>query len=133
LLAFEAIPEREASGNHVGQYPHGLGAVSILLAPITDIDTVDEFELPPNRHWRYDGRFIHSRVTGKDGEVAREHQFDASLATWTPTEIKRNGGIRVVIFFQPMGGMVRHNELFDVPVDQAQAITAWLDRHIRRR
>jgi hypothetical protein len=72
-------------------------------------------------------------VTGKDGEVAREHQFDASLATWTPTEIKRNGGIRVVIFFQPMGGMVRHNELFDVPVDQAQAITAWLDRHIRRR
>ena len=100
---------------------------------MTDTDTVDEFELLPNRHWRYDGRFIHSRVTDKHGEVAREHQFDASLATWTPKPVKRTGGIRVVIFFQPMGGMVTNNEMFDVPADQAQATTAWLDRHIRRR
>jgi hypothetical protein len=116
----------------VGQHPHGLGAASNLLAPMTETDTVDEFELPP-RHWRYDGRFIHSRVTDKDGEVAREHQFDASLATWTPKPIKRKDGIRVVIFFQPLGGMVTNNEMFDVPADQAEAITAWLDRYIRRR
>lgn len=100
---------------------------------MTEADTVDEFELPPNRHWRYDGRFIHSRVTNEQGEVVREHQFDASLAQWTPKPIKRKGGIRVVIRFQPMGGQVTNNEMFDVDADQAEAITAWLDRYLRRR
>ena len=110
-----------------------MNSASILVAPMAETDTVDEFELPPNRHWRYDGRFIHSRVIDERGEGVREHQFDASLAQWTPRPIKPKGAIRVVIRFQPLGGEVTNNEMFDVAPDQAQAITAWLDRHLRRR
>ncbi len=60
-------------------------------------------------------------------------EFELPPRHWRPRPIKRKGGIRVVMFFQPMGGMVTHNEMCDVPADQAQAITTWLDRHIRRR
>ncbi len=97
--------------------------------------SIDELDLPPDRSFVYDGRFIISRVVDKDGKLVRELRYDAGLADWAPMPIKHGklkGGIRVVIRFTPVAGSVRNNEMFDVPAADAEAVTAWLDRLVRR-
>jgi hypothetical protein len=96
---------------------------------------IDQFDLPPDRHFSYDGRFITSRVMDKDGNLVRELRYDAGLTDWSPKPIKHGkhkGGIRVVIKFTPVAGSVRNNEMFDVAAADAEAVTAWLDRLVRR-
>ena len=96
--------------------------------------SVDQLDLP-DRSFVYDGRFIVSRVVDTDGKLVREIRYDAGLADWAPMSIKHGkpkGGIRVVIRFTPVAGSVRNNEMFDVPAADAEAVTAWLDRLVRR-
>jgi hypothetical protein len=96
---------------------------------------IEPLEISPDRSWTYDGRFIISRVTDKDGNLVRELRYDAGLADWVPTPIKRGkmkGGIRVVIRFTPVAGSPRNNEMFDVAASDADRVTAWLDRLVRR-
>jgi hypothetical protein len=93
---------------------------------------IEQLDIPPDRSFTYDGRFIISRVTDEDGNLVRELRYDAELAAWTPKPIKK-GGIRVVIRFTPVAGNPRNNEMFDVAASDADAVTAWLDRLVRRR
>jgi hypothetical protein len=95
----------------------------------------EELDIPPDRSFSYDGRFIISRVTDKDGNLVRELRYDAGLADWVPMPIKHGklkGGIRVVIRFSPVAGSPRNNEMFDVAASEADAVTAWLDRLVKR-
>jgi hypothetical protein len=95
----------------------------------------EQLDIPPDRSFTYDGRFIISRVTDKDGNLVRELRYDAGLADWVPMPIKHGklkGGIRVVIRFSPVAGSPRNNEMFDVPASEAGAVTAWLDRLVKR-
>lgn len=97
--------------------------------------SVDRLDLPPDRSFSYDGRYIVSRVVGKDGSLVRELRYDAGLADWAPMPIKHGkhkGGMRVVIRFTPVAGSVRNNEMFDVPAADVESVTAWLDRFVRR-
>ncbi len=97
--------------------------------------SVDELDIPPDRHFSYDGRFITSRVMDKNGNVIRELRYDAGVTDWSPNPIKhgkRKGGIRVVIRFTPIGRSPRNNDMFDVADADAEAVTAWLDRFVRR-
>jgi hypothetical protein len=60
---------------------------------------IEQLDIPPDRSFSYDGRFIISRVTDKDGNLVRELRYDAGLADWVPMPIKhgkRKGGIRVL-------------------------------------
>ena len=96
---------------------------------------IEPLEIPPDRTFIYDGRFIISRVTDEDGNLVRELRYDAGLADWAPMPIKhgkRKGGIRIVIRFTPVAGSPRNNEMFDVAASDADAVTAWLDRLLRR-
>jgi hypothetical protein len=96
---------------------------------------IGQLEIPPDRSFTYDGRFIISRVTDKDGNLVRELRYDAELADWVPMPIKRGkrkGGIRVVIRFTPVAGSPRNNEMFEVAASDADAVTSWLDRLVRR-
>jgi hypothetical protein len=96
---------------------------------------IDQLDVPPDRSFSYDGRFIVSRVSDEDGNMVRELRYDAGLADWVPTPIKHGklkGGIRVVIRFTPVAGSPRNNEMFDVAAADADAVTAWLDRLLRR-
>jgi hypothetical protein len=96
---------------------------------------IEPLEIPPDRSWSYDGRFIISRVTDKNGNLVRELRYDAGLADWVPMPIKHGnmkGGIRVVIRFSPVAGSPRNNEMFDVAASDADRVTAWLDRLVRR-
>jgi hypothetical protein len=107
-----------------------------VLIPSRPMETaIEQLDIPPDRSFSYDGRFITSRVTGKDGTLLRELRYDAGLADWVPMPIKhgkRKGGIRVVIRFTPVAGSPRNNEMFDVAASDADAVTAWLDRLVRR-
>jgi hypothetical protein len=96
--------------------------------------SVDHLDLP-DRSFVYDGRFIISRAVDKDGKLVRELRYDAQLSDWVPMPIKHGklkGGIRVVIRFTPVAGNPRNNEMFDVSAADAEAVTAWLDRLVRR-
>ena len=58
---------------------------------------IEQLDIPPDRSFSYDGRFIISRVTDKDGNLVRELRYDAGLTDWVPMPIKhgkRKGGIR---------------------------------------
>jgi hypothetical protein len=97
---------------------------------------IEPLNIQPDRHFSYDGRFIVSRVMDKDGNLIRELRYDAGLTEWTPVPIKhgkQKGGIRVVIRFTPVAGNPRNNEMFEVAAADADAVTVWLDRLIRRR
>ncbi len=96
---------------------------------------IEQLDIPPDRSFSCDGRFIISRVTDKDGNVVRELRYDAQLADWVPMPIKhgkQKGGVRVVIRFTPVAGSPRNNEKFDVAASNADAVTAWLDHLVRR-
>jgi hypothetical protein len=96
---------------------------------------IEPLAVPPDRSFSYDGRFIISRVTDTDGNLVRELRYDAGLADWVPMPIKRGkgkGGIRVLIRFTPVAGSPRNNEMFDVAASDADAVTTWLDRLVRR-
>ena len=106
------------------------------LIPSGPMETaIEQLDISPDRSFSYDGRFIISRVTDKDGNLVRELRYDAGLADWVPMPIKhgkRKGGIRVVIRFTPVAGSPRNNEMFDVAASDADAVTAWLDRLVKR-
>jgi hypothetical protein len=106
-----------------------------LIRSVAMNAAIEPLEIPPDRSWSYDGRFIISRVTDKNGNLVRELRYDAGLADWVPMPIKHGklkGGIRVVVRFTPVAGSPRNNEMFDVAPSDADRVTAWLDRLVRR-
>jgi hypothetical protein len=96
---------------------------------------IEQLDIPPDRSFSYDGRFITSRAPTRTATLCASSDTTAGLADWHQCRSStEDGRVRFewLSGFTPAAGSRRNNEMFDVAASDTAAVMAWLDRLGRR-